>query len=615
MRKSKKGVTLVFVIVVVLALLIFSAVIFSASAHSLDLTGKSVDDRQTYLTAKSAIEYARTIVYQQAKSGSLKDFAVKPGENGNQFAAETGSVTSDQFDGVHVYAACTSTGGNVKISAKVRDKNSDRYQKLSYTFTINWNSTLGLPASDFFACGVKYGSQQVFNCGFWPQMRYQGQTTTSIYPVVENLPLAGQPGGGTVLVTAPEILLMGDSNMQKWSVADEGHYSFVCENGITEIHSDRICINSDIFTACSSYIDWHQKEVVTSTAVVNLYASTQDATFGIIYFAGNNGGKCTIKRGTTADIDRQKIITIPKGFYQFQSGFDIGSVVAASADGSEYQDSVGRVMQKFSDATALQNFKQDIDYAESFFANYQMNILSGADWGNSKGADFERNGIFADNSTAPSISEGSHWYPKNNGEKSLVLDENAVFTYANSVGWAGLCQYPQYADAFGSKLAWDGQYNIYCAKQFFLQFVNSANNFTLPTYNVVFRSDLVSLNMMKTDTEEGTDANDRPKVVQANNAPGTKFILTSSSKDKNGNYQDVTLVVRHDIKVLYSNNAISYIIPTGVYRVQSGFNFFSKDKDDETKFKKISDNPSSGGSGDSGGSGGFTISGGTYSES
>jgi hypothetical protein len=630
MKQSKKGISLAFVIVVVMALMIFSAMLFSAASHSLNMTGTSTEGRQAYLTAKSAIEYAKTLAYDKAKSGGkLVPFSVGHDADGNY--AELAAATAP--NGTDCYAECTNPGGdgkNWKILAKVKYQNSGQYRQLAYTFTLNWNASVSLPASDFLACGIGYGSQRVFdNSGFWPEMK---SITASDYPIVEGLPIA--VNANPTSVTAPEILLMGDTNLRTWEGSDLGHYSLVCvDNARGSIHSDRICIGSDIYTEFTSYTSWQKQSVISSTAVVGLYPNTQGATTGVIYFAGNNGGNCTVKRNGS-DGPFKAAVAIPSGYYSFEAGFDICSIVADPHSNAAFLDSYGgsgaKKMTKITDTASLQNFQQDVNYVEGFFAKNQLKIISGAEWSPSKGANFESNGVFAGNPTEPSRHNGNHWNVYNSSG-DYNLDENAVFTYANSTGWPSSAAWPQYLDPYGNMIDTnDGthpnakKYIIYAAKQFFLRFVSRSEDFKLPpasdVYNVAFNSDLVSLSMAVSDTDAGADADHRPKIVQANDAPSSQFLLTSLSTDENGNHKDVTLVIPNSIDVLYQNGSKSYHIPQGVYQVKSGFNFFDNDVENWTKFwsdyKKanypISD---SGDSGDSGGSGGFTISGGKYTDS
>ncbi len=113
MKRNKKGISLAIVIVVVMALMIFSAMLFSAASHSLSMTGESTDGRQAYLTAKSAIEFSKTTAFNLAKADNLKPFAVTIGADGS-FAQDAGvspdSVAGLNLDGTKDCAKCWNTG-------------------------------------------------------------------------------------------------------------------------------------------------------------------------------------------------------------------------------------------------------------------------------------------------------------------------------------------------------------------------------------------------------------------------------------------------------------------------------------------------------------------------
>jgi hypothetical protein len=617
MKQSKKGISLAFVIVVVMALMIFSAMLFSAASHSLSMTGTSTEGRQAYLTAKSAIEYAKTLAYDKAKSGGkLVPFSVGHDADGNY--AELAAATAP--NGTDCYAECTNPGGdgkNWKILAKVKYQNSGQYRQLAYTFTLNWNASVSLPASDFLACGVNYGSSTVLQNigGGWTPAFFSTNDIAdpskgrSVYPVVENATTYAylyKNSAGMKLndyVSAPEILFMGPT--------DSTHDTIFCYNVPTEIHSNFIAI-ADNITGCAYYMD--------DKSFLYFYPSDSTAPTGVVYFGGRSGGTCSVNVNGTA------ILKISAGYYQYDAGIDLFSL---KKDGDNFVNTAGKGLRKLTQTEqqdgSVKRFSADLASAQS----NAPALLSGDSWSDSsrntafKGADIAPYGVFASGSR--DVKRGNDWYGNNTNYK---MNEKIVYTYANSVRWPFVSSWPQYLDPYGNMIDTnDGthpnakKYIIYAAKQFFLRFVSRSEDFKLPptsdVYNVAFNSDLVSLSMAVSDTDAGADADHRPKIVQANDAPSSQFLLTSLSTDENGNHKDVTLVIPNSIDVLYQNGSKSYHIPQGVYQVKSGFNFFDNDVENWTKFwsdcKKanypISD------SGDSGGSGGFTISGGKYADS
>jgi hypothetical protein len=177
MKQSKKGISLAFVIVVVMALMIFSAMLFSAASHSLSMTGTSTEGRQAYLTAKSAIEYAKTLAYDKAKSGGkLVPFSVGHDADGNY--AELAAATAP--NGTDCYAECTNPGGdgkNWKILAKVKYQNSGQYRQLVYTFALHYAGSSGLATVNSY---VNAGPRRMDTVIVNPDHRFSGQN--SIYP-------------------------------------------------------------------------------------------------------------------------------------------------------------------------------------------------------------------------------------------------------------------------------------------------------------------------------------------------------------------------------------------------------------------------------------------------
>lgn len=153
MKVSKKGVSLAFVIVVVLALVILSSVLFTAAARSISLTAGNTDGREAYLKAKSAIEYAKTQFYLNVKNGHSNAFSVSPSGDGFAAAADRSP------DGTSCIAECsnpTGDGKTWKISAKAKYRNSAQYRMLSYSFTVQMNASV----TGFLSAGGKLGGSE-----------------------------------------------------------------------------------------------------------------------------------------------------------------------------------------------------------------------------------------------------------------------------------------------------------------------------------------------------------------------------------------------------------------------------------------------------------------------
>lgn len=613
--RSKKGISLAFVIVVVLALMVFSAMLFSAASHSLSMTGDSTDGRQTYLTAKSAIEYAKTVAFRSAKAGELTPFSVGPDGDGYK------QLESEAPDGTKTYAQCTNPSGDGKtwkILAKVKYNGADKYRQLAYSFTLTKNAApVNLP-SDFLAAGFEYGTHALLknaeNDPFFYDVLSDNQGI-SVYPLI--IRNAVHPNQATTgYIKAPEIFFLGSSN----SLGRQS--SIYCYNNQTcFIYSNMITFANNI---SGQYYDNQPCKII-------LYPEDGSAATGTVYFMGKADGVCSViltggKNSTTR---------IPVGYYRFEAGIDLCSLTEES-DGI-FRDASGKTLTKLTteeqNDSSLASFQQDLAFVQNCYSNETGVIYSGEPDGypyngiTYYGTNFELNGAFgASVSTTLNLSSNDgdgHW----NLFHVQNLEEKTVFTYANRTDW-NTDPWPLYLNGNGTGSAVgisdgnylnDPKYAIFPAKQFFLRFVGS-NDFTLPSaYNVVFHSDLVSLSMAKTDTDAGTGAEDRPKIVQAAGAPDSQFLLTSLTTDASGSYQNLMLVVQNDIQVLYDNNPKSYVIPSGVYSVKSGFNFFDKSVTDWDAFWsgcRKGDYPASGSGGSGSSSGGsFTITPGQYTNS
>ena len=206
-KKSKKGISLVVVIVTVMALIIFSSVIFTASARSLSMTGISTDSRQTYLKAKSAIQYAHMLVCEKAKAnGSLTEFYVGP--DGDSFK----ELPTSKLDGTKCYAQCKNVSGSQwKISALVKGKNSGKMQKLNYTFTLTFNGAVS--PNTFLLAGARYdGRAQVINSGKTPDSFNVSTDAQSPYPMVFSK--SAVECNSTVKTRVPEAYFINDGGLQ-----------------------------------------------------------------------------------------------------------------------------------------------------------------------------------------------------------------------------------------------------------------------------------------------------------------------------------------------------------------------------------------------------------------
>lgn len=562
MKTNKKGVSLAFVIVVVLALVIFSSLLFSAAARSLSMTGESTEGREAYLRAKSAIEYAKTEVYSMAKSNRLAAFSVGPDGDGFRQIADRAA------DGTACLAECKpgSDGKTWTVTAKVKYSGLEQYRQMSYSFKLERKNNL--PASPFFLCGVSYGLQSVFTNGFYPTFYSSSYLDTGLlgrsdYPVLENLPVAANLGPSD-FVSAPEAFF--------WGMSDSSYRvngaSIICENVKTTIHSDMIGIAGDISGVFYGSADH---------SYLFLQPCTGSAVGGVVYFNGQHSGTaCTVSFAGGHSI------SIPKGYYWFDSGVDLFDL---TANGTGFIDSHSKKLVPLaeyeatltSDGQALAQqknavYEQDIDF---IIAN-AANMISGSSWDSYRGINWAPLGLLGLGWPSQYSVDG-HWWSH---EDHIKTDDKIVCLYVKEgQTWV-----------VGKTAA------TYCAKQIFLQFtgdgvfspfgITESNNLTFPSDGqVVFQADLISISMLKTDTNSGTSVTDRPAIVQPMpnewlNQTSAQFIVKSLDGVKN-----VTLVFPRDVGVYYyvkngnTYKPASYVIPKGVYSVESGYDFFSGPKD------------------------------------
>lgn len=587
MKANKKGVSLAFVIVVVLALVILSSLLFTAAARSMSMTGRSTEGRAAYLKAKSAIEYAKTEVYNLAKSNTLDTKAgFSIGPDGDYFQ----QIPAQTPDGTKCLAECSpaADGKTWKVTAKVKYPGFEQYRQMAYSFTLERN----LPASNFIMCGAQDGHSSFFGDGFSPTFypNYLGNTSDgkSVYPVVETLPVSANCDYG--YLSAPEVFFCGMS-------ASFSNYlggrlvvgsSILCNNFRTTIHSDMIGIAGDI-SGVSYYL--------SNRSYLYLQPYTESATGGVIYFNGQNGGTaCSVNFVGYDGV--KKIVDIPKGYYWFDKGIDLFDL---KTDGNGITDSENHKLVPLAEheaalpadqqtAAKQKNaaYVQDTDYVMANAANMvsgdSLNLFNGLNW-------------------APGGKLGSGVQFGGN----LKADDKTVFLYVNHLTARNPIDTT----------------DTYCAKQIFMQLsadpfniLSGTGDLVFPSnHSIVFQADLISINMMKTDTDDGKSAADRPKIVQPRpdewlGEQPAHFIVKSLNGTDN-----VTLVFPKDVGVNYYKKSgytyqpVSYVIPKGTYSVkygESGFDFFDGKIGDWAKFWSDCR---------AGAPGGFTIKPGQYSVS
>ncbi len=567
---SKRGAALAYVIVVSAALMILaSALVFSAK-FNLDSATNSLEGRQAYLDAKSAIEYGRAYVLQNPDAGSFT--ILKTSENSG-FKIGSGENAVAEYD---------STRKLIKASAKYRS--SDRVRKLGYQFTTEeGKEDSDLPSTDFLALGT-YGNNDLVRDYGTPQ--FLNQKVKSAYPVLFNKKV--QISSGESSLTAPAVYFLGGEGEGR-NLYGEWWCNMTLNANFLYIHD-------------SFYSSFSKGQPTNCILTVN----GQEANhFCFVYFKndckiyGNDGWQATI----------------PSGLYKIKSGTNFFRL-------NEIENDPNNIHERLTEATdeETQAYQNLIDYGDS--VKDASKFFSGDVWELRYGLYWSTNGKIVGNLTPPDKGSGNTpryiFYKKqiakdwiqvgatviNNRPGLGNYEEKTVFWYLNDVsewGNALLGNNDQNSNEYYTNVS-----NIYLGKEINLLYVNASTDFKIPEYKtVVFKADSVTLNTRHSDTEAGS-GDSQPKITHSGST--ARFILEAQDPS-----DDVQLHVPNTLQVQYKDqNGIvrKYQIKAGWYEVRQ-LNLFSDDAKDFFNDTEPGDGPS-GGSGSGGG--GTEITGGVYTD-
>lgn len=298
--KGRRGVSLAYVIVTAMALLILCGALAAAAARNLDLTVDSLDGRQAYLTAKSAVEYAKGEVLRELQNGGPQDFSVGSGSGGAPFRIVTPKADPD---GVDVLASCVKSGDGVKISAKVKYRNSARFRTFGYTFSLEQSGGFEAPFDGYMVAGARYGSDQILN----GDNHLKG--TTCPFPALFKIPIVCQGSIGTF--KAPSMYFIGGL---RFTAADDS----------ATLAADLVCFNGDLTGSRNS--SQHPSCKLRCTG-----------SEGVVWFNGT-----TITLTNTSDPQKGFSRHFDDGPYYFRNGtdlFDSDDLDSLTpVESSDYQD-------------------------------------------------------------------------------------------------------------------------------------------------------------------------------------------------------------------------------------------------------------------------------------
>ncbi|MGX8700253.1 hypothetical protein [Caproiciproducens sp.] len=565
---SKRGAALAYVIVVSAALMVLAAALVFSAKFNLDFAANSLEGRQAYLDAKSAIEYGRAYVLQNPDAGSFT--VLKTSENSG-FTIGSGENAVAEYD---------STRKLIKASAKYRS--SDRVRKLGYQFTTEENGDPASGEDEFLLVGTNYGSNVAFSNWWAPSMYPQRE---SDYPVFISNRL--QVLSGEHFLKAPRIMLFGLN-------AD---HSIMCDNASrAELTSDAIYFNKDILGDHPSSGDVN--------GAPRLVIKNITPGRGVIVF----GKDCRIYGPND--------IVIEEGCYSFQSGVDLFKLTDDESS-SNY---------KYKLLTPLDETPGYAAISESILENPEE-VLSGdaqntAESGH--GADWSRYGKIIGTLSPPNKGNGntpryviykkeisnSTW--TNKGQPIIVNTNSGINNYENKIIYWYLNDVSEWGNALlGNNDQNSNEYytnvsNVYLGREINFLYVNASTNFEIPEYKtVVFQADSITLNTRHSDTEAG-GGDSQPKISHSGSS--ARFILEAQDPG-----DDVQLHVPNTLQVEYKDqNGIvrKYQIKAGWYEVRQ-LNLFSDSAKDFFNDTEPGDGPS-GGSGSGGG--GTEITGGVYTD-
>lgn len=526
---SKRGAALAYVIVITAALLILAAALISMAKFNLDASQNSLEGRQAYLDAKSAIEYGRAYLSLNPEKADTS-FTILRG--GNALGFKIGA------SGAANYVAKYDKDEKA-INAAAKYKSSDRVRRLGYLFgTADGGVSDGAgKVGEFIACGPNFGDQFVFQ-NWWAPMPYQ--QVESPYPVMFARFLHVEKEEH--YLKAPQVLLFGGNSSN----------SLQCDNAShLELTSDVIYVQKNIQGTKAGQGDTYGN---SRFILKNLTTGR-----GVIIF----GADCTISGPNYA--------TILKGCYTFENGVDLFQLTDEQSSNDYKYKHLTRLDKNPDYASISQSM---IDSPDKVFTGDTV-AQEGTNWscyGKFNGDNKPRYIIYKqgiDNNT---------WI----NDKNPILENQATgglpdyreiinYWYLNDVAnWSNVL--------WGNNDKNSSNYylnvsNVYLAKEINLRYVNAEKkDFSVPEYKtVVFKADKISLSTEYSDTIAGSGTS-RPLITHDGNS--AYFILEAQNETNS-----VDLSVPNDIMVQYKNSTgitQSYTIKAGSYSVIK-LNLFSDD--------------------------------------
>lgn len=591
LHNSKKGAALAYVIIVAAVLLVLAAALVTAALGSIDFSQKTSDSRQAYLTAKSAIEYAKGQLAKDAKDSSSKlcrgkedVFYVKVSPNDQtsfqvssaepaekEYAAKCEALlykkTQLAVDGEYQEITITTTyagglGGRI-TSVAIQDASGEEIRKITDDGDGKKLKAalkdLGVTDDSYYAenylyqvtvaADVAYRNSNrrqklTYECEIRPQ--YTEDPAPEPPPEVEEPEVIGNAWPGFMVAGAR----YGD-HLTSDSISLLNYYTFI--DGAVEVPYPVVFPESVIASeGKSSELSAPELYFMKSDGLIMERNSSLSLRSDFIYFKdsismytsyNNIGLKLYGLNGNGGIVHFEKDIgatgvTIPKGTYWFDEGTDL-----AQSDVLEHL----RVLSQ----EELQACQRKFDIVGNGMLD---NLISGESKLLHGGSNWLKNGSFDQTPfTRPSAGgelKRNDWF----GFSLAELYQKDVVLYVDDVG------------SWNSNLKGNSQF-VYPANSLTLQYV-SGDDFAVPSKTVVFKADNITLNTQENDTDAQTAG--KPKITGRNK--NSSLILESKDGvspvgltilnpltivcyDKDGKELEYTIPVPEDGKY--------YLVPSG----------------------------------------------------
>lgn len=297
---SKRGAALVYVIVISAALLILAAGLLAAAKYNVDASQNSLESRQAYLDAKSAIEFGRAYLKTNPQSGTFS--VVKTGTAAG-FQIRPGAVNG---------AAAVYDSTQKTINAAAKYQSSDRVRRLGYKLTATGNAGGASTPKRYLVTGNEYadpnGRVWLYNNGEYFDLVGQ----KSEFPVVATKVLRIQ---GSQTFSAPEMNFIGRKAEMG---ANECLYSNNWQNSTTFV-SDFFGFDGDIVGNA-----YFQGNGLVQSPVLKLASASSDRV--VVHFASSV--KIILVNSNQAQ-NMVAPVEFDAGYYSFPSGtnlFDLQTV-------------------------------------------------------------------------------------------------------------------------------------------------------------------------------------------------------------------------------------------------------------------------------------------------